>query len=107
MYTYGCFMLMYGRNQHNIVKRLSSNKREGERKDCIINNLIESLKNEILDNNLRDEQEERKENIKYNRLVQFSSVAQSCPTLCDPMNLSMPGLPVHHQHPEFTQTQVY
>ena len=37
--------------------------------------------------------------------VQFSSVAQSCPTLCDPMNRSMPGLPVHHQFPEFTQTQ--
>ena len=37
---------------------------------------------------------------------QFSSVAQSCPTLCDPMNRSMPGLPVHHQIPEFTQTQV-
>ena len=36
-------------------------------------------------------------------LVQFSSVAQSCPTLCDPMNCSMPGLPVHHQLPEFTQ----
>ena len=36
--------------------------------------------------------------------VQFSSVAQSCPTLCDPMNLSTPGLPVHHQLPEFTQT---
>ena len=36
---------------------------------------------------------------------QFSSVAQSCPTLCDPMNRSMPGLPVHHQHPEFTQTR--
>ena len=34
--------------------------------------------------------------------VQFSSVAQSCPTLCDPMNRSMPGLPVHHQLPEFT-----
>ena len=33
-----------------------------------------------------------------------SSVAQSCSTLCDPMNHSMPGLPVHHQHPEFTQT---
>ena len=31
--------------------------------------------------------------------VQFSSVAQSCPTLCDPMNLSTPGLPVHHQLP--------
>ena len=35
---------------------------------------------------------------------QFSSVAQSCPTLCDPMNHSTPGLPVHHQLPEFTQT---
>ena len=39
--------------------------------------------------------------------VQFSSVAQSCPTLCDPMNLSMPGLPVHHQLPEFSQTHVH
>ena len=36
--------------------------------------------------------------------VQFSSVAQSCPILCDPMNRSTPGLPVHHQLPEFTQT---
>ena len=36
--------------------------------------------------------------------VHFSSVAQSCPTLCDPMNCSMSGLPVHHQLPEFTQT---
>ena len=40
-------------------------------------------------------------------LVQFSSVAQSCPTLCDTMNHSTPGLPVHHQLPEFTQTQVH
>ena len=39
--------------------------------------------------------------------VQFSSVAQSCPTLCDPMNCSTPGLPVHHQLPEFTQTRVH
>ena len=38
--------------------------------------------------------------------VQFSSVAQLCPTLCDPMNCSMPGLPVHHQLLEFTQTHV-
>ena len=36
--------------------------------------------------------------------VQFSSVPQSCPTLCNPMNRSTPGLPVHHQLPEFTQT---
>ena len=39
--------------------------------------------------------------------VQFSSVAQSCPTLCDPMNRSMPSLPVHHQLLEFTQTHVH
>ena len=37
----------------------------------------------------------------------FSSVAQSCPTLCDPMNCSTSGLPVHHQLPEFTQTHVH
>ena len=39
--------------------------------------------------------------------VQFSSVAQSCLTLCDPMNHSTPGIPVHHQHPESTQTRVH
>ena len=39
--------------------------------------------------------------------VQFSSVAQSCPTLWDPMNRSTPGLPVHHQLLEFTQTHVH
>ena len=39
--------------------------------------------------------------------VQLSSVAQSCPTLCDPMNRSTPGLPLHHQLPEFTQTHVH
>ena len=37
----------------------------------------------------------------------FSSVSQSCLTLCDPMNRSTPGLPVHHQLPEFTQTHVH
>ena len=39
--------------------------------------------------------------------VQFSSVAQSCPTLCDPTDCSTPGFPVHHQLPEPTQTQVH
>ena len=43
----------------------------------------------------------------YNSSVQFSSVAQSGPTLCNPMNRSTPGLPVHHQLPEFTQTHIY
>ena len=50
--------------------------------------------------------EERK-TVRLEKSVQFSSVAQSCPTLCDPMNRSTPGLPVHHQLPEFTQTYVY
>ena len=39
--------------------------------------------------------------------IQFSSVAQLCPTLCNPMNCSTPGLPVHHQLPELAQTHVY
>ena len=39
--------------------------------------------------------------------VQFSSVTQSCPTLCDPMNNSTPGLPAYHQLPESTQTHVH
>ena len=39
--------------------------------------------------------------------VQFSSVAQSCPTLCNPMNCSTPGLPVYYQLPEFPQTHVH
>ena len=43
----------------------------------------------------------------YIYIYQFSSVAQSCPTLCDPMNRSMPGLPVHHQLPKSTQTHVH
>ena len=41
------------------------------------------------------------------RSDQIKSVAQSCPTLCDPMNRSTPGLPVHHQLPEFTETHVH
>ena len=44
---------------------------------------------------------------KFRLSVQFISVAQSCLTLCDPMNRSMPGLPVHHQLPEFTQTHIH
>ena len=49
------------------------------------------------------------ENLKLTSLLsdQFKSVAQSCPTLCDPMNRSTPGVPVHHQLTEFTQTQVH
>ena len=39
--------------------------------------------------------------------IQFSSVAQSCPTFCDPMDYSIPGLPVHHQIPEFAQIHAH
>jgi len=44
---------------------------------------------------------------KGNKEKQFSSVAQSCPTICDPMICSMPGLPVHHQLLESTKTHVH
>ena len=44
---------------------------------------------------------------RYKYISQIRSVAQSCPTLCDPMNHSTPGLPVHHQLPEFTQTHIH
>ena len=50
--------------------------------------------------------EEQQENQQGFSRAQFSSVAPSCPTLCDPMNRSPPGLPVHHQLLEFTQTIV-
>ena len=47
-------------------------------------------------------------NVKTEQLsIQFSSVIQSCLTLCDPMDCSTPDLPVHHQLPEFTQTHVH
>ena len=45
--------------------------------------------------------------MKTSCIAQFSSDAQSCSTLCHPINCSMPGLPVHHQLPEFTQTHVH
>ena len=45
--------------------------------------------------------------LRSSSFVLFSSVAQSCPTLCNPMDYSTPGLPVHHQLPEFTQTHVH
>ena len=51
--------------------------------------------------------QKKQESSRKNISVQFSSVAQLCPTLCDPMNCSTPGLPVHHQLPEFTQTHVH
>ena len=48
-----------------------------------------------------------KDGLCWQAFIWIRSVAQSCPTLCDPMNRSTPGLPVHHQLPEFTQTHVH
>ena len=56
--------------------------------------------------NLKDTIKKKKKKL-FPCSVQFSSVAQSRPTLCDPMNLSTPCLPVHHQLPEFTQTPAH
>ena len=66
---------------------------------------------EVEDRIVEINEAERKKELKQMRTTsetsQFSSVPQSCPTLCDPMNFSMPGLPVHHQILEFTQTHVH
>ena len=43
----------------------------------------------------------------FHKNLKISSVAQSCPILCNPMDLCIPGFPVHHQLPEFTQTHVH
>ena len=55
----------------------------------------------------RKKEKERKKRRKPISSVQFSSAAQSGPTLCDPMNRSTPGLPVHHQLPEITQNSFF
>ena len=66
---------------------------------------------EVEDRIVEINEAERKKELKQMRTTsetsQFSSVPQSCPTLCDPMNFSMPGLPVHHHLLEFTQTHVH
>ena len=56
---------------------------------------------------LNNKNSQTQKNTPFVAVDQLSSVAQSCLTLCDPMNRSTPGLPVHHQLPEFTQTHVH
>ena len=75
----------------NIKNRKRYIKITDEKLSLFIDNIIAYKAN----SNLRDQS------------IQFSSVAQSCPTLCNTMNCSTPGLPVHHQFPEFTQTHVH
>ena len=92
MYTYGWFMLRFDRRQQNSVKQLSFNK-----------NLKKGKKPE----GVRGKPISDSTQLLINPSNQIRSVAQSCPTLCNPMNRSTPGLPVHHQLPEFTQTHIH
>ena len=74
------------RNQSLVVLNKNTNlDKEGFKTWCCVNHILSSVKEKL----------------------HLSSVAQSCPTLCDPMDCSKPGLPVHHQLPEFTQTHVH
>ena len=80
-----------------------------ESRKMVLINLLQGSNGET---DLRKWREGRRERVRCKEKVtwkkdQFSSVAQSCPTLCDPMNHITPGLPVHHQLPEFTQTHVH
>ena len=59
------------------------------------------------DSHPKGRKSDRERQIPHITSVQFSLVAQLCPTLCDPMNRSTPGLPVQHQLPEFTETHVH
>ena len=83
--------LLYTPNQYNIIYQLYS--RVGQKRLSSRSSSILQLKN-----------------VSFSWIyvsVQFSSVAQSCPTPCDPVNRSTTGLPVHHQLSEFTQTHVH
>ena len=84
----------YKDNRMIIVKHLVSSFKKGQRRKR-----LNSWQWSSYLNNLNNK------SIKYT--VQFSSVAQSCPTPCDPMSRSTPGLTVHHQLLEFTQTHVH
>ena len=67
-------------------------------------NVLVNLATEIISHSL--DLKQCKQNLTIHK-YHFSSAAQSCPTPCDPMNSSMPDLPVHHQLPEITQTHVH
>ena len=84
-----------------ISKPDKDNTKKGNYRPISLLNIDAKILNEILANRIQPH---------IRKLIhhdQFSSVAQLCLTLCNPMNRSMPGLPVHHQLPEFTQTHVH
>ena len=77
-----------------------------KKKDTDDSTLMAESKEELKSLLMKVKEESEKVGFQFSS-VQFSSVAQSCPTLCNPMNHSMPGFPIHHQLPEFTQTHVH
>ena len=88
----------------------AKNSQLNDNKEC-----LRDLENRIMEITQSEYRERETKNIYHTRSlgyykacsVQFSSVAQSCATLCDPMDCSMLGLSAHHQLPEFTQTHVH
>ena len=91
-------------------KSINTDLEELKNKHTDTNNTITEIKSTLEGINSRiSEAEERSSSSDKDKIssVQFSSVTQSCPTLCNPMNRSTPGLPIHHQILEFTQIQVH
>ena len=80
---------------------------KGVRQGCILSPCLFNLYSEYIMRNTGLEETKAMTNLVQFSSIQFSSVAQSCPTLWDPVNRSTPGLPVHHHLPQFTQTHVH
>ena len=116
---------IYDKPTANIILKGEKQKafplRPGTRQGCPLSPLLFNIVLEDLATTIREEKEIKgiqiRKEVKLSPFaddmilcissVQFSSVTQSCPSLCDPMNRSTPGLPVHHQLLEFTQTHVH
>ena len=91
---------------HMQKKKTKTRKRSGTHMTCI-NQLKMDQSSKYKNESHKTPRRKQEEIFMTFSSVQFSSVAQLCLTLCDPMNRRTPGLPVYHQLPEFTQTQVH
>ena len=127
VYMHNWITLLYSRNQDNVVNQLYFNKINFLRKKEKSAVLNEEMNQQTEINRWMDRVQHWMKDLEDKYLctthkiksvvctalswiyihLQFSSVAQSCLTLCNSMNCSTPGLPVHHQLPEFTQTHVH